>query len=54
MAPPSGLDSVQVREAYLRACRSRGFGDWARTAVWVTLGAILSWLFIAGFSGLLH
>jgi hypothetical protein len=54
MAPPSGLDSLQVREAYFRERRSCHFGDWALSAGWVTLGAIVSWLFIAGFSGLLH
>jgi hypothetical protein len=50
MAPPSGEDTLQVRQTYLRKHRSRHVGTWQRTAVWVVLGATASWLCIAGFT----
>ena len=54
MIQPSGEDSLVVREAYLRGQRSQRFtGRWI-TALWVLLGAIVGWLFIAGFTGLGH
>jgi hypothetical protein len=50
MAPPSGEDSLQVRQTYLRQRRSRNAGSWYRTAVWFTAGAAVFWLGIAGLS----
>jgi hypothetical protein len=47
IAPPSGADSLQVRERYLRRRRSRESGSWYRTAWWVILGAAACWLGIA-------
>jgi hypothetical protein len=52
--PPSGQDSLQVRRAYFRERRSRHFGEWRLTTALVGFGAIVSWLFIAGFTGLGH
>jgi hypothetical protein len=54
MAQPSGRDSLQIREAYFRARRARHLMDRGMTAVWVLVGAVVSWLFIAGFTGLGH
>ena len=54
MAPPSGNDSLSVRRAYFRDRRSRHFGDRGMIAIWVILGTVVSWLFIAGFTGLGH
>jgi hypothetical protein len=51
---PCGQDSLQVRQAYFRQRRSRHFGEWRLTTFAVSLGAIVSWLFIAGFTGLGH
>ena len=48
MAPPSGDDTLQVRQTYLRKRRSRP-GTWHRTAVWVGFGATACWLCIAVF-----
>ena len=50
MAPPSGADTLQVRQTYLRKRRSRHVGTWQRTAVWVVAGATACWLCIAGFT----
>jgi hypothetical protein len=47
IAPPSGADSLQVRQRYLRRRRSREFGTWHRTVVWVIVGASSCWLGIA-------
>jgi hypothetical protein len=52
--PTSGQDSLQVRRAYFREHRSRHVGDWGLSAVWVFLGAIVSWVFVAGFTGPAH
>jgi hypothetical protein len=50
MSPPSGEDSLQARQTYLRRRRSRNAGSWYRTAAWVVVGAAVFWLGIAGFS----
>jgi hypothetical protein len=53
MLPPSGQDSLDVRQAYLRHQRiSRRFSDRGLVALWVALGTIVAWLFIAAFAGL--
>jgi hypothetical protein len=54
MIHPSGEDSLVVREAYLHDRRTRGLTDRGITALWVLLGAVVGWLFIAGFTGLGH
>ncbi len=51
-AAPSGADSLAVRLRYLR--RRRGQSDRGWVALWVTVGALIGWLFIAGFSLLGH
>jgi len=50
--PPSGSDSLAVRQRYLRHRRRLSDRGWI--TVWVTLGALVGWLFIAGFAGLGH
>ena len=54
MVPPSGQDSLDVREAYLRQRRSRRIADRGLVAVWVAFGTVVAWLFIAAFAGLGH
>ena len=51
---PSGRDSLQVRLAYLQERRSTHISDLRLTPVWVILGAIVSWMFFAGLTGLVH
>jgi hypothetical protein len=50
MAPPSGEDTLQVRQTYLRKRRSRHPGTWHSTAVQVVVGATVCLLCIAGFT----
>jgi hypothetical protein len=54
--PPNGLDDLAVRERWLRQRRAQDFA--ARRsgliALWVTVAAVVVWLFIAGFAGLGH
>jgi hypothetical protein len=50
LVPPTGQDSLHRRKAYFRKRRSRIFGDSRLTAVWVTLGAMVSLLLVAGFT----
>ena len=53
MIPPSGQDSLSVREAYLRHRHHQRFDrGWA--FFWVAAGALVAWLFIAAFAGLGH
>jgi hypothetical protein len=47
---PSGQDTVQVRREYFRN-RRRRVSD-LRFAVWAIPFALISWLYIAGFTGL--
>jgi len=51
---PSGQDSLRVREAYFQERRSTHIGDLRLTPVWVILGAIVGWMFVAGLTGLVH
>jgi hypothetical protein len=54
-AVPSGGDSLRVRERYLRRrSQRRRLGDRGVTALWVMVGALLSWLFVVGFTTLGH
>jgi hypothetical protein len=50
MAPPSGEDTLQVRQTYLRRRRARHVGTWQRTAIRVVVAATVCWLCIAGFT----
>lgn len=54
MVQPSGQDSLELREAYFRQRRSRRLSDRGLTVLWVSIAAIVAWLFIAGFAGLGH
>ena len=53
---PSGLDDLAVRQRWLRRRHARDLAGrrsgWI--AVWVAGGALVSWLFVAGFAGLAH
>lgn len=51
--PPNGSDALVVRQRYLRQQRRRSF-DRAWIPLWVTLGALIGWLFIATFAGFGH
>jgi hypothetical protein len=52
-AMPSGGDPLQVRERYLRRrSQRRRLGDRGLTAIWVSVAALLSWLFVVGFTTL--
>jgi hypothetical protein len=52
---PSGQASLRVRERYLRRRSARRrLGERGLTFLWVGVGAILSWLFIVGFTTLSH
>jgi hypothetical protein len=52
---PSGEASLTVRKRYLhrRNQRQRLIGR-SLTAVWVGVGALVSWLFVVGFATLGH
>ena len=50
--PPNGSDSLAVRQRYLRQRRRLSDRGWI--TLWVTVGALVGWLFIAGFAGLGH
>ncbi|MBJ7608586.1 MAG: hypothetical protein JF887_04025 [Candidatus Dormibacteraeota bacterium] len=50
---PSGIDSLRVRERYLRRrSQRRRLGDRGLAALWVTVGAVVSWIFVVGFTTL--
>jgi hypothetical protein len=52
---PSGQASLRVRQRYLRRRSARRrLGERGLTALWLGVGAILSWLFIFGFAALGH
>jgi hypothetical protein len=51
--PPSGADALIVRQRYFRQ-RRRRLSDRGWIPLWVTLGAIIGWLFIATVAGLGH
>jgi len=48
MASPSGEDTLEVRQTYLRKRRSPP-RTWHRTAIWVGVGATAFWLCVAVF-----
>ena len=48
---PTGVDPLQVRERYLRRrSQRRHVGDRGLMALWVSIGALVSWLFVVGFA----
>ena len=49
---PTGSDELAVRLRYLRQRRRLSGRGWL--AFWVTISAVLGWLFIAGVAGLGH
>ena len=49
---PSGHASLRVRERYLRRRSARRRLRERVTLLWVGAGAVLSWLFVVGFSSL--
>jgi hypothetical protein len=52
---PSGGDSLRDRERYLRRrSQRRRLSDRGLTAVWVAVAALLSWVFVVGFTTLGH
>jgi hypothetical protein len=52
---PSGQASLRVRERYLRRRSARRrLGERGVNALWVGIGAIVSWLFVVGFTTLAH
>ena len=54
-AVPSGDDSLRVRERYLRRrSQRRRLGDRGLTALWVVVGALLTWLTVVGFATFGH
>jgi hypothetical protein len=50
--PPNGADALAIRRRYLRQRRRVGDRGWIM--LWVTIGAVIGWLFIVGFAGLGH
>lgn len=51
---PTGSASLAARQAYLRRRSRRRIPGRGITAIWLTVGALLSWLFVVGFSSLTH
>jgi hypothetical protein len=49
---PTGASDLAVRRRYLRQRRRLATRAWA--TFWVSLAAVMGWLFIAGFAGLGH
>lgn len=49
---PNGSAELAVRQRYLRQRRRLDTRAWA--TFWVSLAAVMGWLFIAGFAGLGH
>jgi hypothetical protein len=56
MIQPDGRASLAARERYLhrRSRRRLAFGDRGVIAVWVGAATLVTWVFVAGFSGLTH
>jgi hypothetical protein len=52
---PSGQATLRVRERYLRRRSARRrLGDRGVAALWLGVGAVVSWLFVVGFAALAH
>ncbi|HWF58119.1 MAG TPA: hypothetical protein VG520_07190 [Candidatus Dormibacteraeota bacterium] len=55
LGAPSGQASLRVRERYLRRrSQRRSLGERGLTALWLGIGALVSWLFVVGFAALGH
>lgn len=52
MIQPDGRASLATRERYLKRRRAGRFGDRGVVALWLSFGALVSWLAIAGLAGL--
>ena len=50
MAPPSGADTLEVRQKYFRKRRSRSFETRRGNAIWIVVAAVTVWLCIGGFA----
>ena len=50
MAPPSGSDALEVREAYFRRVRSGRSGAWRRVSPGLILGVAVCLLVLASFA----
>ena len=53
MAPPSGEDSLQVRQTYLRRRHADRSGTHRRIAAWIIGGAVAGILCVAGLGVLI-
>ena len=51
--PPTGTDTLAVRKRYLRR-QHRRIADRGWITMWVTVSALVGWLFVVGFAGLGH
>jgi hypothetical protein len=52
---PSGDAPLRVRKRYLRRrSQRRRLGDRGMAAIWVAVGALVSWVFVVGFTTLGH
>jgi len=49
---PNGTDALAVRRRYLRQRRRITGRVW--TTLWVSVAAVVAWLFIVGFTGIGH
>jgi hypothetical protein len=49
---PNGTDALAVRRRYLRQRRRITGRVW--TTMWVSVAAVVAWLFIVGFTGIGH
>ena len=49
---PNGTDALAVRRRYLRQRRRTTGRVW--TTLWVSVAAVVAWLFIVGFTGIGH
>ena len=55
LVAPNGRDDLAVRERWLKSRRrSREVADRGLVAVWVLVGTLGTWLFIAAFAGMGH
>jgi hypothetical protein len=50
MAPPSGADTLEVRQKYFRKRRSRSFDTRRSNVIWIVAAAVAVWLCIGGFA----
>jgi hypothetical protein len=53
IAPPSGDDTLMVRQTYLRKRLAKRSRSRRRTVVWIVVGAVACWLCVAGLGVLM-